>query len=217
MGSPCGKLDPQFITKLYKRKHYNGIIVTEHFTNYIINDFYPSGNYEEKINLFLKSYKLFETETKKNKMKIFLGMEIGLTGMVNSDYLIYGITEKFLLDNKNMYRLNQQQLFEVCTNNNLFMVQAHPFRKGITLGNPLYMHGVEVFNGNKRHNNHNIKALRFAKKYNLKQSSGSDFHEKEDLATGGIIVPDGIETNNELISYFNNNQAKLIKKGRIDI
>ena len=99
--------------------------------------------------------------------------------------------------------------------NNLFMVQAHPFRKYITLGNPLYMHGVEVFNGNKRHNSHNAKALNFAKKNNLLQFSGSDFHENEDLGLGGIIIPDTIDTNSDLINYIKNNQPQLIKKGRI--
>jgi len=213
-GSPCGKLDPLLITKLYKYKNYDGLIVTEHFSNYILNDFYPAGTYEDKLNNFLKSYNLFLSDAKQYNLKIFLGMEICISGAIYADYLIYGITEEFLFNNKNLSRLNQQELFELCNNNHLFMVQAHPFRKNITLGNPLFMHGVEVFNGNKRHNSHNLKALNFAKKNKLKQFSGSDFHEQEDLATGGIIIPDEINTNSELVDYFFNNQPQLIKKGR---
>jgi len=214
LGSPCGKLSPTIIANLYDNKNYNGIVITEHYIDSVFSGYYPKGSFDFKMDTFLTSYEQLTRESKKFNIKIFLGMEIAIN-QGTSDYLIYGITKEFLKSNTYLYKLNQQQLFELCQKNNLFMVQAHPFRKNITVGDPLYMNGVEVYNGNKRHNSHNRKALSFAKKNNLKQFSGSDFHEKEDLGLGGIIVPNEIETNNDLVNYFFNNQPKLIKNGRI--
>ena len=55
--------------------------------------------------------------------------------------------------------------------------------------------GVEVMNGNPRHNSHNEDAASFCRANGLVGLSGSDFHEWEDLAIGGLDfagpVPDG--------------------------
>ena len=52
---------------------------------------------------------------------------------------------------------------------------------------------MEVYNGNPRHNSHNDRALEYAEKYVLRQLSGSDFHHPEDLARGGVILPEAPE------------------------
>jgi hypothetical protein len=216
LGSQCGKLSPALITNLYGRKGYDGIVITEHFSKSIFNDFYPKGSYEEKIGNLLLSYNQACKEAEKFKMKVFLGIEVGFSiNGKNFEFLIYGIDKDFLLANNEIYFLTQKQLFALCVKNQLFMAQAHPFRNNIQVGNPLYMHGVEVYNGNKRHNNHNLKALAFAKKNNLIQISGSDFHQKEDLGLGGIIIPDNIENDKQLAAYLLSNQPKLIKNGRM--
>ncbi|MFQ9846849.1 MAG: PHP-associated domain-containing protein [[Clostridium] leptum] len=58
-----------------------------------------------------------------------------------------------------------------------------------------YLDGVEVMNGNPRHNSHNEDAASFCRTNGLVGLSGSDFHEWEDLAIGGLDfagpVPDG--------------------------
>ena len=72
-----------------------------------------------------------------------------------------------------------------------------------------FLHGIEVYNGNPRHDSHNDKAADFAGSNNLLKLSGSDFHLYEDLGRGGIFLPDDINDNKKLVSYLKNNEAAL--------
>ena len=75
------------------------------------------------------------------------------------------------------------------------MAQSHPCRSGMKPCPAAYLDGVEVMNGNPRHNSHNEDAASFCRTNGLVGLSGSDFHEWEDLAIGGLDfagpVPDG--------------------------
>ena len=46
-----------------------------------------------------------------------------------------------------------------------------------------------MFNGNPRHDSHNALTLAFAEAHpRLIRTSGSDFHQPQDLARGGIVA-----------------------------
>jgi len=75
--------------------------------------------------------------------------------------------------------------------------------------------GLEVYNGNPRHDSQNNKALSYAEKNNLKMISGSDFHEYEDLARGGIAAEEVPSNMSELCSLLKSENYKLIKDGSI--
>ncbi len=65
--------------------------------------------------------------------------------------------------------------------------------------NHKYLDGVEVYNGNPRHDSRNHHALNFAKQYpQLIETSGSDYHQLGDLASGGMIFPRKLRTEKEL-------------------
>ncbi|MDD4493426.1 MAG: PHP-associated domain-containing protein, partial [Eubacteriales bacterium] len=88
--------------------------------------------------------------------------------------------------------------------NNLLIYQAHPFRLGMKRAHPKFLDGVEVDNGNPRHNSKNELALEFARQNGLLMSSGSDFHRLEDIGTGGIILPEIPEDSRELVEMMRN-------------
>ena len=48
----------------------------------------------------------------------------------------------------------------------------------------------------------NKLALEFADSYSLMTSSGSDYHMREDVARGGIMVPDHIASMADLVAYL---------------
>jgi len=90
-------------------------------------------------------------------------------------------------------------------------MQAHPFRPYITAANPKNIHGVEVFNGNLRHDSRNALAEEFAKNNGLIMVSGSDFHEYEDLNNGGIFLKYLPKTNKEFVKMLRTEEITLYK------
>ena len=65
---------------------------------------------------------------------------------------------------------------------------------------PELIDGIEVFNGNPRHDSRNETAKHWAERFGLLSTSGSDFHWREDLARGGILTETPITTCAELIA-----------------
>lgn len=66
-------------------------------------------------------------------------------------------------------------------------MQAHPFRNGLKIVDPKHLDGIETYNGNPRHDSRNEIAKAWAQKFGMLETSGSDFHEREDFARGGVI------------------------------
>ena len=93
----------------------------------------------------------------------------------------YRISEEFLKNHPWIYRKELPDLYQIAEEEGLFIVQAHPYRSMCFQADVRYLHGIEVFNGNPRHQSHNEKALETAEKYHLVQTKGSDFHQPEDI------------------------------------
>ena len=92
------------------------------------------------------------------------------------------------------------------------MYQTHPMRLGVNLGDYRYMHGAEAFNGHINHVNHNELAKMFCETYNLIKTSGTDYHDKDQVITGGIYIPETVNTNNDLTEFMFSGKAELIEE-----
>jgi len=202
--SPCGKVSAQELVRLYKEAGYDGIVITDHyFDGYF--DSLGHLDWEEKIDMFLSGYNKALAEGQRIGLEVVLGIEIRFTENVN-DYLVYGIDADFLKKYKELYKLGIEGFKRFTRGMDILIYQAHPFRQWMQLADPALLDGVEVFNGNPRHNSMNDKALAFAKKHNLKMISGSDFHQKQDLARGGVILPRLIRTPAELYALLRDDE-----------
>lgn len=206
--SSCGIVLAENIPLAYKEKSYSGFVITDHYCPEFFEDL-KGFSWSEKIEQFLKGYNIALHTSKGIDFQVLLGMEIRFSENWN-DYLVYGLTKEFLIENKELYKLGLKKFRELAWENNLLIYQAHPFRNGIIPADPALLDGVEVFNGNQRHNSRNNNALDFAEKNNLKKISGSDFHNPEDLATGGILLPNTIKTNREFVNLLDENKIELI-------
>ena len=134
---------------------------------------------------FLNGYRTAKAAGDKIGFPVLLGAEANLPGSPN-DYLLYGITEKFILQHPDLHEMTLKELYALCQREQILLLQAHPYRTYCTPADPAYLDGAESYNGNPRHNNQNELAKEWSQKYHLIQSSGSDFHELEDVAKGGI-------------------------------
>lgn len=196
--SNCANVAAADAAEMYKAVGYSGVLVTDHFSTDCLTNSYQGKNWKEKIDYFLKGYheaKKHETEN----FSVMLGMEIRFDESDN-DYLVFGADEDFLYKNEWMTKLSLKQFRKLALENNLSIVQAHPFRINMTTTNPRYLDGIEVFNGNRRHDSANEIAEMWAERSLLLKTSGSDFHELEDLARGGVYSDIKIGTSKEFRS-----------------
>jgi predicted metal-dependent phosphoesterase TrpH len=198
--SRCGRVKGIDVARLYKDTGYQGIAITDHYYKEYF-DILPETNWEDKVDIYLAGYREAVIASVNLGLDVILGMEIRFDENFN-DYLVFGIDEGFLKNYKELYNLGLEKFKNLVEGRNMLIYQAHPFRKDMIAAEPELLDGVEVFNGNPRHNSHNDLALAFARANNLKMLSGSDFHQPEDLARGGIVVENRIKCPEELVAVL---------------
>ena len=185
--SNCAHIDAKSAVEEYIKAGYNGIVVTDHLSpsTYMKykRELLP---WKKKVDFFLRGYNA-ALNAAQGRINILLGMELRFrTSEGDNDYLVYGINKEFLYNTPKLLEMNIKSFYELAHKNGFLVFQAHPFRIGMKITNPQFLDGIEIFNGNPRHNSSNDIAEAWAKKYDLMVSSGSDYHELEDLASGGI-------------------------------
>lgn len=197
--SVCGRTRAKEVVKMYKNAGYQGLVITDHFNKEYFDKF-NNLDWGEKIDRYLKGYYEAYDEGQKYDMDILLGMEIRFPQNVN-DYLVYGVSEKFLKENEDMHNTDINFFKQLIKNNeNIMIYQAHPFREKCVVADWNLLDGVEAYNGNPRHDSLNHKAMNYASEHKLLMISGSDFHRTEDLASGGIIVNNRMKNQDDLIN-----------------
>lgn len=202
-------LDEQLVLE-YKNAGYDGIVLTNHI-NWSFNN-YEGKTHKEKTDYYFSAVDRIKELGKKNGISVLFGAEVVAVtddGM-HQEFLLYGFDRQFLYDNSLVNNYDQKGLFELAKKHNLFMSQTHPFREGEKLGNPLYMHGAEAFNGHYHHDNFNEKAMEFCKQNNLKMLSGTDYHHSGQPILGGAYLPDDITTERALADYLLSCQPDII-------
>lgn len=191
--SQCGRVDPEEIVKLYKEKGYNGIVVTDHYSPLT---FRPNWCPQKQIDFYLSGYRRMKRAAG-DDFTVLLGMELRHYGTAN-DYLVYGLDDDFLYRAGNLMFPWEKRAFKMLHDEGYLIYQAHPFRPGIRRCDPSLIDGVEVYNG-KTNKDQNTKAYEWAKENNKLMCSGSDFHVMKNLARGGIITEEPINTNDDLL------------------
>ena len=78
-------------------------------------------------------------------------------------------------------------------NDKRLLIQAHPFRNGMTEVPPEYLDGIETFNMHPNHNSRVAVAAKYAKKHHLIQTVGTDYHHPGHEGGVGAVDQDGDE------------------------
>lgn len=211
-GSGCAKCEPQYIIEKYAKEGYGGIVLTNHYCK-VCYDEYPGRTHKQKLDFYFSLYNEFENQCKSFGLKSFLGAEVRAVtqDFEYKEFMLYGFDEKLFYDNPPLFNLNQKQMFEFALDNGLLMYQTHPFRVGVNLGDPRFMHGAESFNGHINHINNNELADAFCNAYKLVKMSGTDYHDPDQIITGGIYIPENVNTETQLEDYILSGKAELIE------
>lgn len=184
--SHCGHVDAEDVVAAYAGAGYGGIVITDHFEPGNL-DCFP-GSPRDRVRAWLGGYERAKAAGDRLGVHVLFGLEARLPDCDN-DYLIYGATPEFVLENPELHRLDLEGLHALCRRWGALLVQAHPNRKNCHPVDAGLLDGVEVFNGNPRHDSHNALTLAFAQAHpHLIRTSGSDYHQPQDLARGGIVA-----------------------------
>ena len=213
--SNCGKTKAKDLVNAYIKAGYSTVVITDHLSTHTYFKYkYNKMTWDEKIDVFVKGYNK-ALEVAKGRINILLGMEMrfdeDLPEHDLNDYLVFGVTEEFLRNNGDLINMDIKSFSELAHKNGLLIFQAHPFRDDMTRAESTLLDGAEIYNGNPRHNSRNEKAEKWASENGLKGSSGSDFHQMEDLAHGGIITDTEIKTNEDLLKILKSNNYEIIR------
>lgn len=207
--SPCGNVPAAEVVQEYKKVGYSGLVVTDHVYTGCMkrHSLQPKKDF---VDFYMTGYQALQ-KAAGDDFTVLLGMEIRFDENHN-DYLVFGVTQEFLQKNGGLAlcKLGVEAFSRLAHKEGLLLVQAHPFRKGLVRTSPKLLDGIEVNNGNARHNSHNGDAFAWAQQHGLIQTSGSDYHELEDINRGGIETEQKITTSHELIAVLKNGNYKII-------
>ena len=148
--SHCGKVPGEEMVRLYAEAGYSGFVMTDHYNRYSMQ-VHGCQTPEEEVETFLRGYRAAKAKGDEIGFDVLLGMELQPDGAYN-EYLLYGLTEEFLYAHPHIYEEDLLTLRRLATENDILIFQAHPYRPGLTRAMPGFLDGVEVFNGNPRHN-----------------------------------------------------------------
>lgn len=205
--SVCASVSSEELTDMYVKAGYSGIVLTNHMSVATYKSF-PSSSWEKMCDHFIAGYTSLK-DASQGLLDVFLGMEICFRGSCN-DYLVYGLDEDFLYQNEFLFDMNISSFSKLAKDAGLLVFQAHPFRNRMTIVDPSYLDGYEVFNGNAGHDSRNDFAALWCEKMGKLSISGSDVHHASSTPSGGIFTEDKIGSYPEMLALLSSG-ANLIK------
>lgn len=181
--SPCAHLTPEEVIERYAAIGFSAVAITNHFCQYS----FGNDNKGTVISRFLADYYNARNSAEKHGMKALLGMEIRFPENCN-DYLIFGIEEDEIDHLYELTKTDYVSFYKEFKNDKNVILQAHPFRDGMALGDPEYLDGIETFNMHPSQNSRVALAAQYAKKHpHFITTCGTDFHYDTHQGLGGIL------------------------------
>ena len=201
--SLCASVTEEELTNIYTEAGYTTVVLTNHFSP----DHYDES-WERRVDRVVNAAGRFRN-CAAGKIHVILGAEIRLFETRN-DYLVYGDgIETMLRDNPNLLEMSLSDFSSCAHSYGLYVAQAHPFRVSMTIANPQYLDGMEVFNANSAADT--PFSTRWAERFGLHKQSGSDLHHPTARPAGGILTEEPIITSNQLIKTLKSDGYSLIE------
>ena len=169
--SACGRVEVIDVIRNYAELGYNSIVITNHLS--------PSTPHledrEKCIEFYLNDFDVAAEEGEKYGINVIFGCELRFTENHN-DYLLYGIDRDFVPYGYDNLDMGIEEFSKRFRKEDNILIQAHPFRDGMTEINPDFLDGIEVFNIHPGHNSRIAVAVKYAKQNNFIMTGGTDYH-----------------------------------------
>jgi len=210
--SECGYFNPIETVLRYHDKGVHGLAIANHLSAELFNN---KRSNNDVLKFFLCDYCKAYDEGLKRNMKIYLSAELRFPEPINNenDYLVYGINEAWIERIINNFPSNIQEYIQKFTDNDVIIIQAHPFRVECTVVENL--DGYEGINTNWYHNSNNDIAMKFINTQNAIVTIGSDFHQAGSEGLGLILTKDLPNDSLELARLLKKRDYLLLFKNQI--
>lgn len=205
--SGCAHLDAEEVVRMYAEAGYGAIVITNHFAPYNKRRFDKAGI--DFVSAYEACYEKAKACGEKYGIKVFCGYELGF-GQNGNDYLIYGMSVEDARECDKIFEMTPREFSTFAEERGILFYQAHPFRNNMTVVRPQYLFGIEVKNGNPRHDSRNEIARSWAERFGLHMIAGSDFHESEDLAITGIETDEDVDSMEALVEILKKDAYRII-------
>lgn len=207
--STCANAPLSYVVARYLKEGYTTLVVTNHLSRF---SFTPEHQtWTQKIDHFLTGYTRLAAEAGQ-QLTVLLGAELRLNTDEN-DYLLYGIDEAFLRHHPDLMDYTIKDLSRLCREEQVLLIQAHPFRDHMQIVNPKLLDGIEIYNGMTNPPARNDMAEAWAARFSMIGTSGSDFHDAENEVNGGILTAFPVRSNEMLYGILKSRNFALIRKG----
>ncbi|MBQ9482300.1 MAG: hypothetical protein IJU84_09060 [Clostridia bacterium] len=193
--SKCSHVTVEQLSDDKMREGYDGMILVNHCQPW----YYAPEEQNDFMRLVVKEYERAKKYGDNVGFRAFFGLEVTIEQPYN-DWLLYCVNEKFLLSAPCLYKLRQKELFDLCEDNGIVLVQAHPFRNS-GWGEPEYMRGVEI-NCTPPDYARAEETACIAQKRGLLLTCGTDYHGDARPTNGGIYLPENITSGEEVARYL---------------
>jgi len=95
------------------------------------------------------------------------------------------------------------------------LFQAHPFRNHMKVVKPIFLDGIEVYNGHIGQESRNDIAYMWAEKFGLMKISGSDYHHEHHVIGAGIETDVPVTSEKQLVEILKSGNYSLIRSGAV--
>ena len=206
--SKCGHMSAAETVGRYKDAGYDCIVITNHFNSYTADLFAQAGK-PDFFEHYRSSYLLAKEEGERAGLLVLNGYEIRFNGADN-DYLIYGMDDATAKEYKTLFAMDPKSFSALAAERGFLFYQAHPFRNQMKITNPAYLFGIEIKNGNPRHDSRNDIAHMWAKKYGLHMIAGSDCHQQQDVGVTGVLTKRAVKDEAGLLAMLREDDYTVI-------
>ena len=182
------------------------MIVTDHFFNgnSAVDRSLP---WKEKVGIYVSGYKKALKASEGKDFDVLFGVEFNFNG---DEYLIYGVDEKWLLENDDLLELSRKEVYNRVHDAKGIMIQAHPYRERYYLSEiiltPSICDGIEVYNA-ANPDDQNALAYEYAVKLKVPMTAGSDIHFFYDGPMGGMLLPERIRDASEYVDVVSKGEG----------
>lgn len=180
--SPCGKVPAAQGIAMFREAGYDGVMVTDHFSRSVLGGCDSGKEWEEIKEHFLTGYRKAKEAGDALGVRVYLGLEIRFPENDN-DYLVFGADEGFFDRHPWVYETDIRRFRTIADEEELCVIQAHPFRGGCSPAPAQYLDGAEYFNGHPGHDSHNALAQQWIEE--VRKHGGADGGQRKFVGTAG--------------------------------